>query len=75
MIRITIRIIPNASKTEIVERNGTFWKIRIAAPPIDGRANKALIEFLSETLNCSKSHIRIIKGFASREKIIEVPNE
>ena len=80
MTRLTIRVIPNASKTEMIREAKTTrrvapaWTIRIAAAPVDGRANEVLIEFLSERLDCSKSEIRIVKGFGSREKIIEVPN-
>ncbi len=72
-MRITIRIIPNASKTEFVSRETGMWKIRVAAPAIEGRANAALIEFLSEALECSKSEIHIVKGFASRTKVVELP--
>jgi len=73
MTKISIRVIPNASKTEIAGREGTTYKIRVAAPPVDGKANSELIEFLSEVLDIPKSSIDVIKGQSGKQKIIEVP--
>ena len=73
MARLSVRIIPNASRTEIAGREGATWKIRLAAPPVDGKANEALIEFLSDILDVPKSSIQIIKGHSSKQKILEIP--
>ncbi|MDQ7815363.1 MAG: DUF167 domain-containing protein [Patescibacteria group bacterium] len=73
MTKISIRVIPNASKTEIAGREGTTYKIRVAAPPVDGKANSELIEFLSDVLDIPKSSIDVIKGQSGKQKIIEVP--
>jgi uncharacterized protein (TIGR00251 family) len=70
--RIEIYIQPRASKTEIVGAHGTALKIRLAAPPVDGAANQALIEFIAERLNVSKGAVRIVAGASSRRKLIEV---
>jgi hypothetical protein len=48
------------------------WHIKIAAPPTEGKANKELVEFLSEVLGISKSCISIDKGTASHRKLIEL---
>lgn len=73
MSRIAVRVIPNASKTEVVGREGSTWKIRLAAPPIDGKANDTLIRFLSDVLDVAPSYIEILKGHSSKTKILSVP--
>lgn len=66
---INIRISPNAKKNEII-RDGEIIKIKIATQPIDGKANKALIEFLSKNFKIPKTSIKILKGETSKEKTI-----
>ncbi len=73
MNRITVRIVPNASKTELVNREGGVWKIRVAAPAVDGKANEALIRFLADEFDCAPSEINIIKGHTAKTKIVELP--
>lgn len=76
MVKITdkgiianIRISPNAKKNEII-REGESVKIKITAQPVDGKANKALIEFLSKYFKIPKTSIEILKGETSKEKTI-----
>lgn len=64
-----IKISPNAKKNEIV-REEEYTKIKITAQPIDGKANKALVEFLSKNLKIPKTSIKILKGETSKEKTI-----
>lgn len=66
---INIRISPNAKKNEIIH-DGEIIKIKIATQPIDGKANKALIEFLSKNFKIPKTSIKILKGETSKEKTI-----
>ena len=68
-ILATIKISPNAKKNEII-RTDTEVKIKITAQPVDGKANKALIEFLSKTFKIPKTSISIVKGETSKEKTI-----
>ena len=70
---LTIRVTPRARKTEIggVLDDGTV-RIRIAQPPVDGKANKALIKFLSEVLGVRKSKIDIVAGEKGLDKIISI---
>ena len=68
-IIINIKISPNAKKNEII-RDGEITKLKITAQPIDGKANKAVIEFLSKTFKIPKTYIQIIKGETSKEKTI-----
>lgn len=71
-VSLSIRIQPRASKNEIVTMAGGGLKIRLTAPPIDGAANEALVKFLAATLSISKSHIEIVSGHTSREKIVRI---
>ncbi len=65
---ITIQVQPKASKSECVGLHGDALKIRVAAPPIDGRANDALLEFLATQLNVSPSTLAIHSGAGGRHK-------
>lgn len=66
---LQIRISPNASKNEIIKENNSL-KVKITAQPIDGKANKALIEYLSKQFRIPKTSIEIIKGETSKDKIL-----
>ena len=72
-IIFTLRISPNASKNEII-KDDTGIKVKITAQPIDGKANKALIEFLSKQFKIPKSYFEIIRGEASKDKTILIIN-
>ncbi len=72
---LNIHLCPNAKKNEI---NGLFdnkIKISITAQPIDGKANEALIKFLSKQFHISKSSIEIIKGLTSRDKTVAIDSD
>ncbi len=71
--QIRIRVIPRAKKTEIVDEmpDGTL-KIKIKAPPVDGKANEELVKFLSEEWSVAKSGVRIVRGERGRNKVIEI---
>lgn len=67
-----VRVIPRASKSEIVgEYNGNL-KVKLSSPPIDGAANKELINLFSKHLKIPKGSIEMIKGETSRLKTISV---
>lgn len=66
---VRIKIIPNASKTEFVQTEDEL-KLRITAQPIENKANKAIIEFLSKSLKTAKSNIKILKGELNKEKTL-----
>ncbi len=61
-VRIAVQGHPGAKRNEVVRFEEGVWHIKIAAPPTEGKANKGLIEFLSEVLDISKSRISIDKG-------------
>lgn len=70
---IKIKISPNASKNEIIKTENDI-KIKITAQPIENKANKALVEFLSKQFKVAKSNIEIVKGETSKEKTILFKN-
>ena len=67
-----MKVTPNASRNELVGLTGGAWKIKIAAAPDKGKANKELIDFLSEILQVKKSSLTILKGQTSHNKIVAV---
>ncbi|GHU07322.1 hypothetical protein FACS1894158_15450 [Betaproteobacteria bacterium] len=71
-VTLSLHIQPGARKTEIVGPHGDALKIRLAAPPVDGKANAALIEFVAERLGLPRSAVRLASGQTSRRKILEI---
>lgn len=69
---LTLHIQPGAKKTEVAGRHGDALKIRLAAPPVDGKANAALIEFVAERLGLAKSAVSLKSGQSSRHKVLEI---
>ena len=63
---------PKASSNDIVGVQANKLKIRITAPPVDGKANAHLIKFLSKQFGVAKQHVQITSGESSRYKIIEI---
>ncbi|UYN89308.1 MAG: YggU family protein [Anaerolineales bacterium] len=70
---LAIRVTPRASRNEIVEilPDHTI-KIRLTAPPVDGKANEALIDFLSKVLSVPRSRIEIVAGQTGRDKLVTI---
>ena len=71
-ITLTLHIQPGAKKTEFAGPHGDALKIRLAAPPVDGKANEALIRFLAETLGIARSAICLKSGQTARRKVLEI---
>jgi uncharacterized protein (TIGR00251 family) len=70
--RLQLRVAPGAARSAVVGRHGAGWKVRVAAPPSDGRANDALVRLLAETLDVAAREVEIVSGHASRDKIVEL---
>ncbi len=70
-----MRVQPGASKNEIVGIQEDALRIRINAPPVQGKTNKALIQFLAKQLTVKRSQVEIISGHTSRIKTIHVIGE
>lgn len=71
-ISFAARIQPRAKRNAIIGELGGAVKIALTAPPVDGRANDACVEFLVEVLDVPRSAIQIISGQSSRNKVIRV---
>ncbi len=71
-ITLTLHIQPGAKKTEFAGLHGDALKIRLAAPPVDGKANEALVKFVAEVLGLPKSAVNLKSGQTSRCKVLEV---
>lgn len=78
--RVLLRVhaLPNARKSEVMgweedERAGRILRVKIAAPPLEGKANEALRAFLAGELGVAKSKVQLEKGDSSRFKVFEVP--
>ena len=69
---LTLHIQPGARKTEIAGLHGGALKIRLAAPPVDGKANAALIAFLAKACGVSKSAVALVSGDTCRAKRVRV---
>ena len=69
---LRLRVQPNAGRNEMIGFADGVLQIRVAAPPVTGKANRELIAFLSQTLDVSKSSLSIVKGHTSRNKVIAI---
>lgn len=69
-VRVFLYVQPNASKSELVGEYNRQLKVKIKAPPIDGKANEAIIEFFSEALEVPRKNLEILRGGKSRGKIL-----
>ncbi len=72
MKKYQIKVIPRASKNEVMEIAPGQFKVKITAPPVDGKANEALVDLLSKHFKINKSAIRIVRGESSQNKMIEI---
>jgi uncharacterized protein (TIGR00251 family) len=70
--RLTLRVAPGARSSAVVGRHGDAWKVRVAAPPQDGRANDALCRLLAGTLELPVRAVRVVSGHGSRDKVVAV---
>ncbi len=73
-ITLTLHVQPGAKTTSVAGLHGDALKIRLAAPPVDGKANAALIEFVAHTLGVPKSAVCLKSGQTSRRKVLEISN-
>jgi len=70
--RIDLYVQPRAARSEVVGLHDGVIKIRLAAPPVDGAANDALVEFLADLFRVRKSSVRVVAGHTSRRKVVEI---
>ena len=70
-MKIQVKVKPN-SKTEEIKQEGDSFVVKVKEPPEEGRANQAVVRLLAEHLGVPQRQVRILGGFKSRNKIIEV---
>lgn len=70
-MKLNIRVVTKAKQQKIVKEEGRL-KVYVNAPPVDGKANEALIKLLAEYFKVKRNRISIVKGLKSKDKIIEV---
>lgn len=69
-----VRVIPRASKSEIVGEHDEALKVKLSSPPVDGAANKELVKLLSKAFGVAKREVTIVRGHTSKRKTVEVFN-
>ena len=73
-IIFAIRVVPRASRSQIVGEHDGALKIQLTSPPVDGAANAELIKLLAKTFGVSKSDVEIVAGETSKSKRIMIAN-
>jgi hypothetical protein len=68
--RLRLRVSPGAGRSGIVGRYGDGWKVRVAAPPEDGRANDAVLRLLADALSLPRTSLTLVSGHTARDKIV-----
>ena len=71
-VTLKVRVQPNASRDQVVGYQEDTLSLRVTAPPRGGLANAAVVSLLAETLGITKRRVRILRGHASREKLVVV---
>ena len=71
-VTIAVRVVPRARHTAVAGLHGDALKIRLAAPPVEGAANKALVAFLADALGVCKRDIHLVSGERSRHKLVRI---
>ena len=72
MARVTVKVHPRAKRSAVTGRFGEAWKLDLAAPPVDGKANEECVRFLAGLAGVARSRVRIVTGATSRMKTVEV---
>ncbi|PJA87129.1 MAG: YggU family protein [Candidatus Moranbacteria bacterium CG_4_9_14_3_um_filter_42_9] len=71
-MRIYVKVSPRSSKNEVVKISEGEYKVKLTAPPVDGKANDMLIKILAEYFNVSKSSVQIVGGKTAKIKIVDI---
>lgn len=69
---LSVSVVPNAKRTEVVGLHDGDLRVRLAAPPVDGKANDTLTAWVAEQLQLPKRAVRLLRGQASRQKQLEI---
>jgi uncharacterized protein len=72
MARITVKVHPRARRSALAGRFGDAYKLDLAAPPVDGKANDECVRFFAELAGVPRGRVRIVTGLTSRIKVVEI---
>jgi uncharacterized protein len=72
MARVAVKVHPRAKRSAVAGRFGDAWKVDLAAPPVDGKANDECVRFFAELAGVPRSRVRIVTGATSRTKVVEI---
>jgi uncharacterized protein (TIGR00251 family) len=72
LTRIKVRLTPRGGRDRIEGWDGDVLRVRVAAPPVDGKANEAMLRLLAKALGVAASNVRLVSGAQSRVKVVEV---
>ena len=70
--QIQVKVLPRSSRNQVVGKENEVVKIKLTAPPVEGKANKALIELLAKKLGVARSNVEIVSGERSRSKSVRI---
>jgi uncharacterized protein (TIGR00251 family) len=70
--RVAVKVHPRAKRSAVTGRFGEAWKLDLAAPPVDGKANEECVRFLAELAGVARARVRIVAGATGRMKTVEV---
>ena len=71
-VRLTLRVQPKAGRSRVVGRQGAALKVQVAAPPVDGAANAAVIDLVAAWLGVPRRRVALLQGERGRDKVVEV---
>ena len=71
-VRLSVRLTPRASREEIAGFEGETLRVRVTAPPVEGRANRALVRLLAKRLGVPRGAVRVVTGQTSRSKVVAI---
>lgn len=69
---LAIKAVPNAPRSAVAGWLGDALKVKVHAPPVEGRANEALCEFLAESLRLPRRAVTVLRGDTSRQKVVRI---
>jgi hypothetical protein len=70
--RLRLRVAPGSGRAGIVGRHGDGWKVRVTAPPEDGRANDAVLRLVADAVSVPRRAVTLVSGHTGRDKIVQL---
>jgi hypothetical protein len=69
---ITIKVVPRSSRNQVVAGDNGVWRLKVTSPPVEGKANKAVREYLAKCLGIPKGSVNIVSGARSKLKSVRI---